>query len=225
MISHKHKFVFIHIPKTGGQSISDVLLKQHGMRWSLQGAIDGKFREFLIGPRKDNELGPEQLTHLTAEEYLKFGYLDKDRFKNYFKFSFVRNPWKRLVSEYFFYGYNNKKSFDNFIKNEVWKVRFNKTHNDKQRHLELQYNFLFDKNDNCLVDFIGRSENLQKDFDKICDRIEIERVQLLRIGKIKHDSYIKYYNDQTKEIVAKKYKKDIEYFDYNLSELTKNNYE
>jgi hypothetical protein len=138
-------------------------------------------------------------------------------FNNYFKFTFVRNPWDRVVS---FYHYQVKRKWDFYPFNKT--IPFKKFVKEWLRQMPGQttlntnscYDWISDKNDDLLVDFIGKLENFQQDFNAICDTIGIERQKLPHENKSKHKHYTEYYNEETKEIVAKKYAKDIEYFGY-----------
>ena len=92
MISIKHKIIFIHIPKCAGQSIENIFLLDLGLNWQQRHPL-------LLRPRKVKEKGPERLAHLYAEEYFKFGYIPKEKYDKFFKFSIIRNPVDRILSE------------------------------------------------------------------------------------------------------------------------------
>jgi len=140
--------------------------------------------------------------------------LQEDEYKNYFKFAFVRNPWDRVLSWYFFYSQrpnvrvrlsSKNETFNEFILNKSRSYRWGGEN-------QSQYNFT-----KC-CDFIGRFENLQQDFNIICDKIKIPRQELPHKNKSKHKSYTEYYNDETRQIVAEKFAKDIEHFNYKFGE-------
>ncbi len=141
------------------------------------------------------------------------------RYKDYFKFAFVRNPWDRAVSCYLdkvkrkrmdFYRKCYDKDFEyfiNFIKRKD--LRF------CDRHIKLQCLIFPMKG----VDFIGRFENFEEDLKFVLNKlgINISEVPRLNAGK-KGENYISYYNDETKRIIEEKYKKDIELFGYKFGE-------
>ena len=205
MINHKHKFIFIHIPKTGGTSIEDALFSRKT-----------RTKKNLWGePNKYQDGG---LQHLIATHILN--EVGEDIFSNYFKFSFVRNPWDKLVSQF---KYNRNRSdlreiigVDKETKFHEYLIKLNSTRNHVQ--WDCQHKFLYDDNGKLLVDFIGRFENFQQDFTTICDKIGIPKQNLPHKNKTKREHYTKYYDDETKQIVAEKYAKDIEYFGYEFGE-------
>jgi hypothetical protein len=140
--------------------------------------------------------------------------------ENYFKFTFVRNPFDRFVSTYFYFkkygrdGRGDVKMGDvvnrfNFFKDFV--INFDKIPETEwcYPHWKQQMHWIHKD-----IDFVGRFENLQQDFNTICDKIGIPRQQLPHKLKSKHKHYTEYYDDETKQIVAEKYAKDIDYFGY-----------
>ncbi|NEO38726.1 MAG: sulfotransferase family protein [Moorea sp. SIOASIH] len=216
MLCNDFQCVFVHIPKVAGESIE-------GFFSSLLGVT----REMLLlRSNRDPKLGPEQLSHLTAQEYVRFGHMTAEQFKSYYKFSFVRNPWKRLASEYIFKRYIDKFEFKDFVFNNFPKPD---DYSDASRHVLPQYDFLYDSQGNLLVDFVGRFENLQADFNIVCQKLGIKETQLPHLNSNKQNKivkgykqeykpYLEYYDDETKEFVGKIYKKDIETFGYRFTD-------
>lgn len=204
LVSEKHKTTFIHIPKTGGSSLARIL---------SQNAFNHLPER--IKCNKNYVKNPLEWTI----KHSRMHELDM-RYQNFFCFAFLRNPWDLMVSCFNWwtqkakvkirknYGDNLKaKGFKSFIKSDSSCI------NECYHKNEGQLYWLNNK-----VDFIGKFENIQQDFDIVCDKIGIPRQILPHVNKTNHKHYSEYYDDETREIVAKKYTKDIEYFSYKFGE-------
>lgn len=195
LISQKHKFIFIHIPKTGGTSVKHAL---------------GKYSDRIPG-----------LTD-TAENTIKYGHIKAcdlrkrvppEIWNNSFKFVFVRNPWDWLVSLYHFERESKKHcshrrtvnmSFSEYL--DEW--------NASGRPV-FQKDWLTDSNGKLVVDFVGRFENLEKDFSYICSKLGLRRKLPHRLPS-EHLHYAKYYDEKTEKAVRRKFEEDIKFFEYSL---------
>lgn len=196
MINHKHKFILIHIPKTGGTSIESALC---GSDW------------WKVHP-------PSK--HLTAHIAKK---IYAPYWNDYFKFSFVRNPWDRLVSM-LKYKHHYKLSLNNqdkIVTTQYFKY-FEKIEYDTRFFNLKQFEDFKEKSQSVYmnilgreIDFIGRFENLQEDFNNVCDLLKIKSSKLPHTEKSKNRlHYREYYSEDEKNIVSKKYEKDIDLFKY-----------
>lgn len=151
--------------------------------------------------------------HISASE-LKLN-LTPQVFNDYFKFAFVRNPWDWQVS---LYKYAMKKrnhhqrkkvlSLGNFESYLKWATR-------DINNITLQRDFIYEKDTN-MMDFVGKFENLQNDYDIICEQIGLKKSKLKHLNKTNRKDYREYYTPETKDLVFKYYKKDIELFEYDF---------
>lgn len=189
-------FIFVHIPKAGGNSIIEAL-----------------------------NLSTQDCYHRKPSSYSEKELHDS------FKFSFTRNPWSRVVSAYFFLidGGLNKEDelFGNFLKslggfdkfltylcndipvNYINSRGHNHTCIDEWLHFQPQTKRL-----DRPMDFIGKTENLQEDFNHVCTHIQYPIVSINQSNRSNHKFYQDYYNDDCKKLVSKKYESDIETYKY-----------
>ena len=136
----------------------------------------------------------------TSQEY-------NEVWDSYFKFAFVRNPWDRMVSSW-------QMQMPNISLSKFLKMYPYKDDTDLIWHTLPMWIHIYDNQKNILVDFIGRFENLQEDFNIVCDKVGVPRQELPHRNTTEHKHYTEYYDEETRQIVAEKYAKDIEYFGY-----------
>lgn len=154
--------------------------------------------------------------HRTVKAYInQIGY---ERYKKYYSFAFIRNPWDKMVSNY---EYDKKGGHDGKRKKfgadklsfKEWLKVLNKYPNKPPKTYMNQYDWLTNHKNELDVDYIGRFENIDDDWKYICDKININ-MELPHYNKTKEKNYKSYYDDESYEIVKKYYIKDINYFNY-----------
>ena len=174
-------------------------------------------------------------------EYLISGY-DKDlqigsevvtvpQINSYFVFTFVRNPFIRIISCYrdkynvspdnddrltfsykIFPYINSVKSFSDFV------ARVCKTpYIYLDRHFTPQFLFLEDfKKEGGEVDFIGKLEDIQRDFEPIRKKYNLLPLEHMNTSKsnLRNKSWRDYYTPKTATLIYEKYRRDFEDFGY-----------
>jgi chondroitin 4-sulfotransferase 11 len=167
----------------------------------------------------------ENSRHIPYFEYEK---ANPRKFRKFFKFAFIRNPWDRLVSTYFFLragGMNEQDrqwntnhmvlypDFNSFVRGwlterNVW----NWVHFIPQSH------FVINRTGKVMVDFVGRFERLEEDFGQVARRLGRD-VRLPKSNTSNHEHFTSCYDEETREIVRRVYARDIEAFEYRFEQL------
>jgi hypothetical protein len=173
---------FIHIPRTGGTSITTALKAALGYTTNL----------------------PEDLHWSVDKRVVNNKWNDRE-----FSFTFIRNPWDRLVSWYFWHKIED--DFESWIKNGLDGVKNHNWFNATSNPL-FQENWFIDKK---RLSFVGKFESLSRDLCVIEDVYGV-KLEIDHIHKTIHDQYQNYYTPETKDIVAKKFSWFIKEFEYDF---------
>ncbi len=140
--------------------------------------------------------------------------VDRERFSAYFKFGFVRNPWDRAVSLYERregMQLRDRMTFEEFID---WMKLASSTCMHPVPH-RYQLDWFVNPHGEVIVDFIGRYENIEKDWGKVAARLRIGTpLPHVNVNPGRSRHYTEYYTERTRAIVAARFAVDIEYFGY-----------
>lgn len=188
-----HGSLFIHIPKAAGSSIS---LTLYG----------------------------HQVGHKKVSDYY---FSDPKKTESLFKFSFVRNPLTRFESSFNFLKGNSPFLSDRKIQGVM--ARFEDVNNFceaflrnpddfKSLHFIPQYRFINytgNKKDKQIgIDFIGRFEKINADFNYICQKIGVDRT--LSKVNTSQNSKVQHLSTANAERLSEFYDTDFYLFGYNL---------
>ena len=223
MISKVYKCIFIHNFKTGGTSIEKKLghfdtlerdVQDHRTLREIERLTDRMhFLRLAAYCAKNGKIGRAQF-HLDKAFSPE---LTQNEFKTFYKFSFIRNSWARIYSWYAnimkdpmhrqaYKIEGPSYSFKDFLREKIDHKTFS------------QLYFLQDKKGKVAMDFIGRFENLQLDFNIVCEALKIEDSTLPSLLVRKSTHYTENYNEETKDLVYKLYKEEIDHFGFEYGE-------
>lgn len=212
LVSHKYKFIYIKNKKVAGSSVESFFGRyclDPSLPYAYTDQIDERIDSFGIIGRRLQGKGDKWVSHKTAIEIKK--ELGEDKFNRYFKFCVIRNPWDKVVSHYFWMSgwaklYNQPyPTFKEFVK------KYNNEAYNWSIHT------LFNKP---ICNFFIRFENLKEDIKTVCKKLKINDSSVLQLPTHKSTfrpstlHYSKMYDNETKEIIYKKHKKEIKFFKY-----------
>lgn len=186
---HKGKyknFVFIHINKTAGTSIIDVIGKP--------------FRK-----------------HLTAKEVIDV--IGQNKWDAAYKFSVVRNPWDKVVSQY---KHATKMNSSNMANKTIgFKDWVNCTYGEpkdlryygRPQMFYPQIKWLKNYDGKIDMDKIIRFENLNRGINEVFRTLLIDK-ELPHLNDTPKTNYLDFYDEQSTQIVADWFHEDLIEFGY-----------
>lgn len=200
MICHRHRCIFVHIPRTAGTSIEVALLGTD--TWNTK---------------------PEE-KHIYASTAKK---IYSEWWDEYFKFSIVRNPWSRMVSLAKYDWFYGVELLDGLISINQYLEKFphgevdNRCIHPPSTHRPITNSVYLNYLD-LELDYVGRFEDLstggwahvQQAIG--CD-VALPHIESSTMSN-NQQKYTEYYDDMTREIVANIYKLDIDYFGYEFED-------
>ena len=208
MISHKHKFILITPQKTAATSLCYALLKFADVE---------KIYDHGYGPDGWSAKGSDFYTFDYVDEFSKrskhtsISQMNKRvNVKEYKLIGSIRNPYDRVVSQWKMCqrtkGGSDPEDFSSWIRSPRPKMG------------GYMMKDFFSCGGKVIVDNFIRFENLQEDFNAVCDKIGIPPQKLPKKNQTKHKHYAEYYDDESRKYVWKKFRRDINYFGYKFGE-------
>lgn len=206
LLSTSHKFVYVHVPRTAGSSIEQVLRP-----WARAGVnnITGK----LIYRLRQPSLW--QHCHFRHHERMRSlnMRLPVSLREALYSFAFVRNPFDWLVSLYEYqrqlpsHRRHNKIRAMDFAAYVDYEIARNRRH---------QWPLICDQHKQCLLRAVGRYESLAADFASICSHVGLSAPDLPQVNTSRHRDYRSYYDAALIAQVAAHWHNDLRLFGYDF---------
>jgi hypothetical protein len=206
IISHRHRFLFVAIPKTGTHSVRQAL-RAHLAEDDLEQVGLFVNRRFPFA-----DLAAIRHGHLSLRQVQPV--LQPGQFESYFKFAFVRNPFDRFVSYCAFMSRDSGQFASDargFMKQVLFQVR-------PEQHIlfQPQHLLLTDADGDVLSDYVGRVEEMQAGYDQVCRQLGFESAPLGRVNSSQRGDYREYYDAELIAGVSEYYRRDLELFSYSF---------
>lgn len=216
MISHAKNFIFVHVPKTAGNSLQNALFPYSEDERTIdpESYQDGVERFGVAHPGSNlkKHSGISAYQQAVSPEFLESA----------FKFTVLRNPWDRMISQYFFRrqklaGFvNAPDERDLPLDEEIFRKQLNKQVGYRQYICARNADGRLRQIEEHAIDFFVRFEHLQDDMDVVADKLGIARTQLVQRNATRHRPYASYYTESLHSAVAEHFATEIAYFGFKL---------
>lgn len=224
MISHQFNCIFIHIPKCAGTSIETAL--GHFENFNGRGGQDHRTIRMIEQPVNRQYIWASRENCFELLRRLRYRYrrepnphnkltVTQAQYSNYFKFTFVRNPWARAYSWY-------KNVMSDAKHRRGYRIPSDLSFNAFLRRfagrgmLRPQLYWITGFDGSIPLDYIGRFESLKKDFEEICRFLGIPLLTLPHTLKGETGDYHEHYDQDSIDLVSSFYACDIERFGYSF---------
>jgi hypothetical protein len=206
-IANSCGFLYVHIPRTGGTSIT-LALRRCGVELQFCGRAT---------PQEQDRFGYEHvwLHHMPAD--LLRRQLSDEGWETLFKFAFVRNPWDWAVSTY---CYHREQVAAEAFRKEWPQIALSLEHHENFEewvlhgmYMQDQTSFILDLHGQVLVDHIARFESLGEEFGAICRKFGLN-CTLPTTNASEHGYYRDYYSHRMREEVGRRFQRDVMLFRY-----------
>lgn len=164
---------------------------------------------------------------MTPERLRESGFLAGKDFNNFVKISNIRNPWDKMVSSFWWVKTVIR---DDYIVLADWE-NFSTVKADFRLYILSLYVhgdpvqgawnnsacFHFAPDGKDLCDFFVRFENLTADCESLCKLLNIQYTELPRLNtesRKTNQPYWEYYDEETRNLIAKYHRMEIERFNY-----------
>ena len=156
--------------------------------------------------------------HRTAQEIRDD--IGVERWQRRFSFTFIRNPWDKVVSHYFYRVKTNQTGLgDGRVGFRDWVQRAycerDPRFYDHAKMFMPQLDWMTDESGKVIVDYVGRFERLEEDFAAICAHTG-RTAQLPHLKPSGARDYRSQYDTATMQIVQRCFAVDIDAFGYSF---------
>jgi hypothetical protein len=198
--------LFIHIPKTGGTSLEQYLKKTNTQTLYSTGLYNHiLYEKFKL---------ISSLQHLTYKKICKYkNTLEVDFNEDLKIITIVRNPYDRIISDLFYFDLIKENTSSDDVYKVITKYIYEDSHDN---HNIPQYEFLIDKNNKIIPNItIFKTETLTEDLKKYGFN-DFNFIFHKNKQNIKKENYNTYLNNASIKLVNEFYKKDFEFFNYEM---------
>lgn len=206
LVNDNNKFMFFHLYKCGGTSMRKYIFDNTEDTYEMQ---SGHSSPIDMKLQFDYDGNPNKLD-------------------DYYKFTFIRNPFDWIVSVLFY----AKTYSGHFMHNDVVHMNMEqfipyymdfRNKNIQQKREMFGNNrvvtikdWLLNDNDKLLVDFVGKTETIEKDMKIISEVLDIDYNEMpyINVNTNRGIDYRQYYNDASRKMIEDYFGWELDYFKY-----------